>query len=167
MTTFQDLQQTISRYIKGGRERRRLKRELAQLAAMGDLDAVLADVGLARSQIGPLVAAGADSGELLERMLARLGLDANRLPVETRRDMQWTCMTCRDKRHCRHWLADVDQSDFHGFCPNAPELDRALAMEDHLPPPREGRYIPSADELRRLRGETRRREVRAMLDSGF
>jgi len=178
MTTLQNLQQTISRYVKGGRKRRQLKRELAQLAAMGSLDAVLADIGLARSQIEPLIAGGADSGEQLEQMLARLGIDPARLPVETQRDMLWTCMNCGDKRHCRHWMAEVDQTDFHSFCPNAAELDQALAKQhpaghsdSHRGPPSDGpnddTYYPSADDLRRTRAETRRREVRTLLDTAF
>lgn len=168
MMTLQDLQQTVAHYVRTGRKRRELRRELAQLAAMGSLDAVLADVGLVCSQIEPLLAGSADSGELLEQMLARLGIDASRLPVETQRGMLWTCMNCRDKSQCRHWLAEDDQTDFHSFCPNAGELDQALAQGDHAaPPPRETPYHPSADDVRRMRGETLRREVRTMLDSGF
>ena len=69
MTTLQDLQQTISRFVKGGRKRRQLKRELAQLAAMGELDAVLADVGLVRSQVEPLIAGSSDTNDRLDKML--------------------------------------------------------------------------------------------------
>lgn len=168
MMTLQDLQQTVSRYVESGRKRRELRRELAQLAAMGSLDAVLADVGLVRSQIEPLLAGSGDSGELLEQMLARLGIDAGRLPVETQRGMLWACMNCQDKGQCRHWLAGDDHADFHSFCPNAGELDQALAQGGHpAPPPRETPYHPSADDVRRMRGETLRGEVRTMLDSGF
>ena len=167
MTTLQDFRQTVSRFVDGRRKRRRLQRELAQLAAMGSLDAVLADVGLNRSQIDPLVAGCAGSRDLLDRMLARLGIDANELPVETLRDMTWTCMTCPDKRHCREWLADADNTDCHAFCPNAAELDQALSSS-HRAPPRGGNlsrdsFYPSADDLRRMSAEARLREVRALL----
>src|SRR5258708_39544525 len=67
------------------------------------------------------------SRELLDQMLARLGIDSARLPVEDLRDMTWTCTTCPDKRKCREWLADVAETDFHAFCPNAAPLDHALA----------------------------------------
>jgi len=50
MTTLQDLRQTLSHFADGRRKRRQLRREFAQLAAMGSLDAVLADVGLVRSR---------------------------------------------------------------------------------------------------------------------
>ncbi|WP_395708983.1 DUF6455 family protein [Reyranella sp.] len=167
MTTLQDFRQTISRFVDGRRQRRRLRRELAQLAAMGSLDAVLADVGLNRSQIDPLVAGCAGSQDLLDRMLARLGIDAADLSVENLRDMTWTCTTCPDKRHCREWLADVESTDFRSFCPNAAQLDRALSSSHRAPPtggnPDSGSFRPSADDLRRLNSEARQREVRALL----
>jgi uncharacterized protein YjiS (DUF1127 family) len=129
MTTLQDLRQSISRYVDGARKRQQLRRELAQLSAMGSLDAVLADVGLARSQIEPLLAGGEASRELLDRMIARLGVDAAQLPVETQRDMAWNCTTCPDKRLCRHWLAGTEETQYRSFCPNAAELDHALAKQ--------------------------------------
>ena len=179
MTTLQGLRQTISRFVEGGRKRRRQKRELAQLAAMGSLDAVLADVGLARSQIEPLIAGCADSGDPLAQMLARLGLSAARLPVETRRDMTWTCLNCPDKRRCRHLSAEIEATDFHSFCPNAAALDDALAHQRpapassprRVPPSGDRPYddtgYPSADDRARMRAEARRREVRALLDSAL
>jgi hypothetical protein len=170
MTTLRDVRQTIQRLIDNGRKRRQLKRELAQLAAMGDLDAVLADIGLARSQVGPLLAEGPESSDLLDRMLARLGIDAARLAPEIQRDMTWTCLACPDKRQCRRWLADRVGVDFHSFCPNAPALDRA-SSEQGLPlsagRPAGETYCPTADEERRRQAEARRREVRTLLDGAL
>jgi len=179
MTTLQDLQQTISGFVKGGRKRRQLKRELAQLAAVGELDAVLADVGLVRSQVAPLIARSADPNDRLDKMLRRLGLGVTRLPIESLRDMAWTCMNCRGKRHCRQWLSDSKGPDFHSFCPNAAELDDALskqhselASSTRQPPPAgrspcDGSSYPSADDLRRMQAEARRREVRVLLASAL
>jgi hypothetical protein len=135
--TLQDFQQTISRFVDGRRQRR-------------------------RSQIEPLVAGCADSRGLLDQMLARLGIDAAELSVEDLRDMTWTCTTCPDKRHCRKWLEDTENTDFHGFCPNAAQLDRAL-WSSHRTPPTGGSFHPSADDLTRMNAEARRREVRALL----
>jgi hypothetical protein len=129
MTTLQDLRRTVSRFVEGSRKRRQLQRELEQLEAMGSLDAVLADAGLVRSQIGPLMAGCAGSRELLDQMLARLGIDAARLPVESLRDMTWTCTTCPDKRRCREWLSGGEGTEFHSFCPNADQLDNALLQQ--------------------------------------
>ncbi|TXL74167.1 hypothetical protein FHP25_18385 [Vineibacter terrae] len=127
MTTLQDLQQTIARFVDGKRKRMQLRREIARLEGMGCLDAVLADAGLVRSQVGPLISGCADSTELLDQMLARLGIDAARLPVEDLRDMTWACTTCRDKRRCREWLSGTGQTEFRTFCPNAAQLDHALS----------------------------------------
>jgi len=132
MTTLQDLRRTISRYVDGGRKRRQLRRELAQLAAMGSLDAVLSDVGLARSQVEPLIAGCTGSRELMDQMLARLGIDPAQLPIEVLRDMTWTCTTCPDKRKCRVWLAEAEGTDFHSFCPNAAQLDQALQNQHQV-----------------------------------
>ena len=175
MTMLQDLGQTISQFIDGRRKRRRLQLELAQLEALGSLDAVLADAGLVRSQIEPLIAGCTGSRELLDQMLARLGIDPAELPVEDLRDMTWTCTTCPDKRRCREWLADIEQTGFHAFCPNAEQLDHAQAVaapagrRPSVPPAPahagDGTYHPTADELRRMRAEASRRETRALLDS--
>lgn len=127
MTTIQDLQRGISHFVDSARRRRRLRRELEQLDAMGSLDAVLADVGLVRSQLEPLLAG--DDSALLQRMQARLGIDATRLPIETRRDMEWACTQCADKRHCGQWMAEKDEAGVPEFCPNGERLNDALAAQ--------------------------------------
>jgi hypothetical protein len=129
MTMLQNLQQSIGRFVDSRRKRRQLQCELAQLQAMGSLDAVLADAGLVRSQVGPLMAGCAGSRELLDKMLTRLGIDADQLPVESLRDMTWACTTCPDKRRCREWLSGTEQTEFRTFCPNAAELDYALSKQ--------------------------------------
>jgi len=170
MTTLHDVTQAISRFAEGARKRRQLKRELAQLSAMGSLDSVLADVGLVRSQIEPLMAGCTGSRDQLERMLARLGIDPAQLPVETERDMTWTCTTCPDKRRCRKWLAGAGETDFHSFCPNAAQLDDAFAKQHPGGPAvavSPSDYCPTADEIKRMRADTRQREVRAMIDAAL
>lgn len=134
MTMLQDLRQAIDRFVDGRRQRRQLRREIAQLEAMGSLDAVLADAGLMRSQIAPLIAGCAGSRELLDQMLARLGIDAAQLPIESVRDMTWACTTCPHKRRCREWLSGTEQTEFRGFCPNAAQLDYALSKQRPVHP---------------------------------
>jgi uncharacterized protein YjiS (DUF1127 family) len=129
MTTLQNLQQTLHRFVETLRRRRQLRRELVQLEAMGSLDAVLADAGLMRSQIAPLIAGCAGSRELLDQMVTRLGVDTRQLPVETVRDMTWACTTCADKRKCRDWLAGTEEKEYRTFCPNAAQLDHALSKQ--------------------------------------
>jgi hypothetical protein len=177
MTTLQELRQTISHFIDGRRKRKQLQRELAQLESMGSLDGALADLGLARSQIGLLMAGCGDSGEQLDQMLARLGIDAAQLPVESRREMTLTCTACPDKRRCRKWLSANEETKFPDFCPNAAQLDYALSeqrpealaewrRESRLAAEgaTDGDYCPHADDLARMRVEARQREVRALLD---
>jgi uncharacterized protein YjiS (DUF1127 family) len=129
MAILQDFRKTIHRFVDGRRERSRLRCELAQLQAIGSLDAVLADAGLVRSQIAPLIEGCTGSKELLDQMLARLGIDAARLPVESMREMTWACTTCPDKRRCREWLSGTEQTHFHSFCPNAAQLEYALSKQ--------------------------------------
>lgn len=129
MTTLQKFRRSISRFVDGTRKRWQLQHELEQLEAVGSLDAVLADAGLVRSQIGPLIAGCADSRKLLDQMLDRLGIDAAGLPVESLRDMTWTCTTCPDKRRCREWLSSMEKAEYHSFCPNAAQLDDALMKQ--------------------------------------
>jgi hypothetical protein len=133
MTMLRTLQQTVSRWFDDQRKRRQLQRELMQLDAVGSLDAVLADAGLARSQIEPLIAGCAGSKELLDHMLIRLGIDPARLPVESMREVTWTCTTCRDKRQCREWLSGTEETEFRAFCPNTAQLDYAL-LKQHPEP---------------------------------
>ncbi|HTR88457.1 MAG TPA: DUF6455 family protein [Reyranella sp.] len=172
MTTTQSLRHTVSRYVDRQRTRRRLRRELALLAELGCLDEALADAGLLRSQVEPLLAGCGDNDELLERMLARRGIEAARLPVEERRDLTWACTTCTEKRRCRDWLAGPDETGFEEFCPNAPRLEAAGANPPpaHAAPeitaPAHGDYQPTTDELRQMREEAHRRwEAKLMLDT--
>lgn len=178
--TLQEFQRTISHLVNGRRKRRQLQRELAQLAAMGSLDGALADLGLARSQIGLLMAGCGGSSEPLDQIFARLGIDAAKLPVESLREMTLICTACPDTRRCRKWLSASEEMEFPAFCPNATQLDdalleqrpdRATALAERrrdCPPVAEGSidgdYCPHADDLARMRGEARRREVRALLD---
>ncbi|MDP2332389.1 MAG: DUF6455 family protein [Reyranella sp.] len=129
MMTLQGFWRTISHRFDVGRKRRRLRRELEQLAAMGSLDAVLADVGLVRSQVEALIAGCDDSRDLLDQMLARLGIDAAQLPLDGLRDMTWTCTTCPNKRQCREWLFSIEETEGRAFCPNAAQLDHALSKQ--------------------------------------
>jgi hypothetical protein len=90
--------------------------------------------GLVRSQMAPLIAGCAGSRELLDQMLARLGIDAAQLPIESQRKMTWACTTCPDKRLCRAWLAGTDHTHFYTFCPNAAELEYALSSSTRPSP---------------------------------
>lgn len=126
MAILGNLGRAISRFAGEWRKRRQLELELETLGAMGSLDSALADAGLVRSQIGPLITDSGRSRALLDRMLARIGLDASRFGTGNLRDMTWKCTTCADKRLCRGWLNSGATLGFDAFCPNSAELGRAL-----------------------------------------
>ena len=129
MMTLQGFRRTIAHRFDVGRKRRQLRRELAQLAAMGSLDAVLADVGRVRSKGDALIAGCDGCRDLLDQMLARLGVDAAQLPLDSLRDMTWSCTTCPNKRQCREWLFSIEETGCRAFCPNAAQLDDALSKQ--------------------------------------
>ena len=174
MTTLQDFRRAISHFVDGRRKRRQLRLRtraarshgVPRCRSGGCRSRALADRALIKGCAG--------SRELLDRMLARLGIDAAQLPVEDMRDMTWTCMTCPDKRKCREWLAEIEETDFRSFCPNAasstmPWQPAVPAGWRHPNPPAAGgpndsAYHPTADDLRRMRAEASQRETRALLD---
>src|SRR5690242_4770040 len=57
------------------RERNALRSEFAELSSTGELDRVLADAGLSRSQISTLVENHPSASHLLTGMMEQLGLD--------------------------------------------------------------------------------------------
>ena len=106
-----------------------LRRDLTALEAAGCLDATLADIGLARAQMGQLVREHRRSGRLLWAMLEKLGIEPEQVPLAAMREMAWTCTSCTDKRRCREWLAENEQTEFRAFCSNAAFLDYALLKQ--------------------------------------
>jgi hypothetical protein len=127
--------------LEARRQRAALTRELAGLADLGELDAVLADAGINRSEVPELLRAHPDAAPQLAQMLQRLGIDPDRVAVPPLlRDVERRCIGCRTWRECRAWLARPDDGDraWTAFCPNAEAL-AALAAgaarrqpEDHV-----------------------------------
>jgi hypothetical protein len=126
MMLLNDIGGAIGRWTRGMRARAQLRRELTALEENGELDAVLADAGLTRAQVGTLIDANPESAELLMAMLERLRIASTTIPLATMREMGWTCATCTDKRRCREWLAKGEETEFRAFCPNAALIDYEL-----------------------------------------
>jgi uncharacterized protein YjiS (DUF1127 family) len=105
--------------------RERARSELESLAATGELDQVLSDVGLTRSDLPALLAHAPDSDVGLQQMAARLGISSQALALAGgRRDLQRRCLSCEAKKPCEHWLEDeVAPEGAPSFCPNAEELN--------------------------------------------
>ena len=114
-------------------ERDRLHRELETLSLIGELDAVLADAGLTRSDLPLLLEHDPEEMAGLEQMAQRLGIAPEQLTAAVgRHDLQWRCLTCDDKKLCKRWLADHESAEAApDFCPNAVDLNaiRSLVAE--------------------------------------
>lgn len=121
--------------IADARQRYALRRELADCAMNSDFDVILAEAGLGRGEIEPLIKGHPDAGRLLRAMSERLGLAQERSkdPVILR-EMQRTCSLCAEHGRCRRWLNTGRTDGYHAFCPNAEILDllreRAAARKD-------------------------------------
>jgi uncharacterized protein YjiS (DUF1127 family) len=114
------------------RQRHALRRELAVCAMQGGLDETLADIGVSRAQIVPLVKGAPNAARLLTRMAAWVGVDLEGIrDPALRRELQRVCSLCAAQGRCKHWLDDPDSRGYREFCPNAGTLDE-------LRPPRQG-----------------------------
>jgi hypothetical protein len=113
----------VTSAMQGWRERERCRRELEAFAVRRELGKVLADSGLAEWQLPAILDSDPERGELLNRMMQHFGIDRAK-PVAGLRDLEWTCVGCRQTARCRAWLASRPTTgDYHAFCPNAEALD--------------------------------------------
>ncbi len=105
--------------------RDRMRSELESLAAIGELDAVLAEAGLSRSDVPLLLAHDLDETAGLEQMAQRLGISPEKLAAAAGpRDLQWRCLNCEARKPCDRWLADhASAEEAPRFCPNAEDLN--------------------------------------------
>jgi len=116
----------LARLVHGVREkvavaqaRARIARELEGLD-----DAGLADLGFTRDQIPNVIKAYPSGTALLPRMLAKLGLEAEKLDRPLQNDLSRTCIMCQNHSRCRHWLdADRPADGYREFCMNSWVLD--------------------------------------------
>lgn len=110
------------------RERNLLRTELADLAARGELDRALTEVGLTRAQLPILVKNFPDACHLLARMMGRLGIDAETVErVGSMHEVVWRCTACAARRRCAAWLDHPDDKGWRSFCPNVETFEEALA----------------------------------------
>lgn len=89
------------------------------------------DVGLEPSQLRALSKTGIGAANLLNRMLAALGIDPaslNTREVGAARDLQSVCSLCASKTRCRRALATgTAAATYRKFCPNAATFDALAA----------------------------------------
>jgi hypothetical protein len=87
------------------------------------------EIGVTPAQLHEL-AKGSTDANLLKSMLVALRVDPKVLadmdPLIVR-ELKWLCITCGNKRRCKHELAKgTAAKHFHEFCPNALSLDELL-----------------------------------------
>jgi hypothetical protein len=85
------------------------------------------DLGVTPNQLREFVRKGPKAADLLPKMLIALHVDpkalANSDPLAMR-ELQQLCITCGDKKRCKHELANGTAAEhFRDFCPNAMTLD--------------------------------------------
>ena len=85
------------------------------------------EIGVTPSQLHELVSEGPGTANLLKTMLVALRVDPKVLadmdPL-IRRELQWLCTTCSNKKRCEHELAKGTATEhFREFCANAVSLD--------------------------------------------
>jgi uncharacterized protein YjiS (DUF1127 family) len=107
--------------LEAWREHIALDCELAELETQGDLDKVLDDVGLSRSDIPRLLGSHPGCAHQLARMLEALRIAPQQLESKTEmREVELRCIGCATWRRCRDWLDSEAADDrWRDFCPNA------------------------------------------------
>jgi hypothetical protein len=95
------------------------------------------DIGVTPSQLHELVSKGPGAANLLKTMLVALHVDPKVLadldPL-IMRELQWLCITCSNKKRCKHELAKGTATEnFREFCPNAVSLDELLDQKGQPP----------------------------------
>ena len=117
-------------WLKAYRRARASRYELSTFSP-DEVATVARDSGVEPSQLRALSKAGADAAELLNRMLAALGIDPNNLKtmdIRVARDLQATCSLCASKSRCRRSLsAGKAATEYREFCPNAATLGALTA----------------------------------------
>jgi len=118
-------------------KRAALRAEITELDRGGGLDAILADIGVTRTELAQMVAGYPVAGRLLPGMARRLGLDIETLDPRSRYALERGCAACRSRRRCRNWLDDPagDSAAYGRFCANSELFDtlrkRAAAKQTH------------------------------------
>jgi hypothetical protein len=88
---------------------------------------VAKEIGLTPSELGDLASEGPGTVNLLKDMLVALHVDPKVLADTDpliRRELQWLCLTCNNKKRCKQELANETAPDhFREFCPNAVSFD--------------------------------------------
>jgi len=122
---FRAIKASVKRYFDDAAIRRELREELASLGN-GDLDRVLADIGLTREEMETVILNAPRSRMLLQSMLRRLDLDRRMalMAPQLVRNIERRCATCGNQKECQDWMDKGSPGDtYRRFCPNAATFD--------------------------------------------
>ena len=101
--------------------------QLGQCGSDDVLREVAKDLGLTPSQLRGFASKKTGAADQWQKMLCALDVDPKAL-ADTEalimRELQRVCITCSDKKRCKHELANGKAAEhFREFCPNALTLD--------------------------------------------
>jgi hypothetical protein len=118
--------EAIADWVQKYRQTVGLKDEFAHCSP-DDVKAMASELGMTPSDLRTLASQGPTGADLLKKMLVALNVDPkvlNEIDPRITRDLQRSCITCGEKRRCKHELAaGTAARNMHEFCPNAMTLD--------------------------------------------
>ena len=125
-TTITGVTRRARRALSEARSRAALRGELSRLQQAGQLDLVLNDLGVSRSELPALTQNHPGSARRLVGMLHRLGIRV--LPEgqsgAEMRAIERTCLLCGSVGQCERWLRSSRPTSLaRNFCPNSPAFD--------------------------------------------
>jgi transcriptional regulator with XRE-family HTH domain len=122
----------IAEWIRRYRYAIGLRNELADCGP-DEVRSMAKDIGVSAGQLRELASKGQDAANLLQKMLVALHVDPKALADTDSlimHDLQRLCITCSDKKRCKHELAaGTAATTFREFCPNAITLDALFKLD--------------------------------------
>jgi hypothetical protein len=109
------------------------RRYIEEIERNGDLGAFLERLDVTREQLHAFAISPLASAELLTRMLERIGIADEQIPV-ARGKLVEQCRLCENWRLCRRWLDRGGQNEeYRTFCANADLFDRLRCVLSERP----------------------------------
>jgi hypothetical protein len=124
--TLEPILDAIANWVKKYRYAAGLRDEFARCGPE-EIAQTAHELGLGTHELYQLARQGPHAADLLRKMLVALGVDPKTLAAQDpliMRDLQRLCITCGEKKRCRHELAaSTAASNYRDFCPNALTLE--------------------------------------------
>lgn len=103
----------------------------------GEFDRIAHELGVSSGELGTLVRNGPHAADELPKMLAALGIDADKMaraqPM-VYHDMERVCARCLSKGRCdRDLAADTAAQHYEEYCANASTIDALTAKPSDQP----------------------------------